>query len=216
MRHGKKFNHLGRKSAHRKAMLANMASSLIEHKRIRTTVAKAKALQKYIEPLVTKSKTDSTHSRRTIFRYLQSKDAVNELFREVAPKIGDRPGGYTRIIKLAPRLGDAAEMAYIELVDFNELMLAESKPKASGKKRSRRGGKKATDAPKAAPAADTKEEVEEVKAEAKAEEVAEETAEEVVEDEPEATAEAAEESTEENTEDSKEDDNNEEEKDDKA
>ncbi len=216
MRHGKKFNHLGRKSAHRKAMLANMASSLIEHKRIRTTVAKAKALQKYIEPLVTKSKTDSTHSRRTIFRYLQSKDAVNELFREVAPKVGDRPGGYTRIIKLAPRLGDAAEMAYIELVDFNELMLAESKPKASGKKRSRRGGKKATDATKAAPAADAKEEVEEVKAEAKAEEVAEETAEEVVEEAPEATAEAAEESTEENTEDSKEDDNNEEEKEDKA
>lgn len=216
MRHGKKFNHLGRKSAHRKAMLANMASSLIEHKRIRTTVAKAKALQKYIEPLVTKSKTDSTHSRRTIFRYLQSKDAVNELFREVAPKVGDRPGGYTRIIKLAPRLGDAAEMAYIELVDFNELMLAESKPKASGKKRSRRGGKKATDAPKAAPAADAKEKVEEVKAEAKAEEAAEEATEEVVEEAPEVTAEATEESTEENTEDSKEDDNNEEEKEDKA
>lgn len=221
MRHGKKFNHLGRKSAHRKAMLANMASSLIEHKRIRTTVAKAKALQKYIEPLVTKSKTDSTHSRRTIFRYLQSKDAVNELFREVAPKVGDRPGGYTRIIKLAPRLGDAAEMAYIELVDFNELMLAESKPKASGKKRSRRGGKKATDAPKAV--TEAKDKVEEVKAEAsasakatgdtqKAEESAEEATEEVVEEAPEATSEAKEESTE----DSKEDDNNEEEKEDKA
>ncbi|MGM0478636.1 MAG: 50S ribosomal protein L17 [Bacteroidota bacterium] len=138
MRHGKKFNHLSRKSAHRKAMLSNMACSLIEHKRIETTVAKAKALRVYIEPLLTKSKTDSTHSRRIVFRYLQSKDAVTELFREVAPKIGERPGGYTRIIRLGNRLGDNAEMCMIELVDFNELMTKEPKEKKT--RRSRRGG----------------------------------------------------------------------------
>jgi len=138
MRHGKKFNHLSRKSAHRKAMLSNMACSLIEHKRINTTVAKAKALRKYLEPLLTKSKTDSTQSRRVVFSYLQNKHAVSELFRDVAPKIADRPGGYTRIIRLGNRLGDNADMCFIELVDFNELMLKEAKPKKS--RRSRRSG----------------------------------------------------------------------------
>lgn len=141
MRHGKKFNHLSRKPAHRKAMLSNMACSLIEHKRINTTVAKAKALRMYIEPLLTKSKTDSTHSRRIVFKYLQSKDAVTHMFRDVAPKIADRPGGYTRIIRTGNRLGDNAEMCLIELVDFNELMLADTADKKTTR-RSRRGGKK--------------------------------------------------------------------------
>tara|TARA_B100000795_G_scaffold219405_1_gene173742 strand:+ start:1668 stop:2189 length:522 start_codon:yes stop_codon:yes gene_type:complete len=121
MRHGKKFNHLGRKVAHRKAMLANMACSLIEHKRINTTVAKAKALKQYVEPLITKGKEDSTHSRRVVFRYLKQKETIKELFGAVAAKIGDRPGGYTRIIKTGNRLGDNAEMCMIELVDFNEI-----------------------------------------------------------------------------------------------
>ena len=138
MRHGKKFNHLSRKSAHRKAMLSNMACSLIEHKRINTTVAKAKALRGYVEPLITKSKNDTTHSRRTVFGYLQNKDAVSELFREVAPKVADRPGGYTRIIRTGYRLGDNAEMCIIELVDFNELYSNEGKKKTT--RRSRRGG----------------------------------------------------------------------------
>ena len=119
MRHGKKFNHLGRQHSHREAMLSNMSSSLILHKRINTTVAKAKALRKYVEPLITRSKDDSTHSRRTVFSYLQNKLAVAELFREVAPKIADRPGGYTRIIRLENRPGDNAEMCMMELVDFN-------------------------------------------------------------------------------------------------
>ena len=118
MRHGKKFNHLGRKAAHRNAMLANMACSLIEHKRINTTVAKAKELKKYVEPLITRSKEDSTHNRRMAFRYLRNKNAVTELFREVSVKVGDRPGGYTRIIKTGTRLGDNAEMCLIELVEF--------------------------------------------------------------------------------------------------
>jgi large subunit ribosomal protein L17 len=144
MRHGKKLNHLGRKSAHRKAMLSNMACSLIEHKRISTTLAKAKALRVYVEPLITKSKTDSTHSRRTVFSYLGSKDAVSELFRDIAPKVAGRPGGYTRIIRTGFRLGDNAEMCMIELVDFNELMLNDT-TKKSTTRRSRRGG-----APKAA------------------------------------------------------------------
>lgn len=139
MRHGKKVNHLGRKSAHRKAMLSNMACSLIEHKRITTTLAKAKALRVYVEPLITKSKTDSTHSRRTVFSYLGSKEVVSELFRDVAPKVADRPGGYTRIIRLGYRLGDNAEMCMIELVDFNELMLNDTTKKSSTR-RSRRGG----------------------------------------------------------------------------
>ncbi len=140
MRHGKKLNHLSRKSAHRKAMLSNMACSLVEHKRIHTTVAKAKALRVYVEPLLTKSKTDSTHSRRIVFGYLQSKDTVTELFRDVAPKIADRPGGYTRIIRIGNRLGDNAEMCMIELVDFNELMLNADKPEKKTTRRSRRGG----------------------------------------------------------------------------
>ena len=140
MRHGNKVNHLGRKSAHRKAMLSNMACSLIQHKRINTTVAKAKALRGYVEPLMTKSKTDSTHSRRTVFSYLQSKEAVTELFREVAPRIAEREGGYTRIIRTGYRLGDNAEMCMIELVDFNEIYTNEKAKKTT--RRSRRGGKK--------------------------------------------------------------------------
>src|SRR5690606_1939602 len=120
MRHGKKFNHLGRTASHRNAMLANMATSLIKHKRITTTLAKAKALRKYVEPLITKSKDDTNHSRRTVFSYLQDKEAITILFREISEKVASRPGGYTRIIKLENRLGDNAEMAFIELVDYNE------------------------------------------------------------------------------------------------
>ena len=131
MRHGRKVNHLGRKAAHRKALMSNMASSLIIHKRIKTTVAKAKALRKYIEPLVTKSKTDTTHSRRVVFSYLQNKEAVKELFGEVRDKILDRPGGYTRILKIGNRLGDNAEMAMIELVDFNEFDSGKKAPAAA-------------------------------------------------------------------------------------
>jgi large subunit ribosomal protein L17 len=145
MRHGDKINNLGRTSAHRKAMLANMASSLILHKRITTTVAKAKALRLYVEPLLTKSKTDSTHSRRTVFAYLGNKEAVTTLFKDVATKIADRPGGYTRILKTGTRLGDNADMCFIELVDFNENMLAAKTP-AKKAKTSRRGGKKKADA----------------------------------------------------------------------
>ncbi|WHT40921.1 50S ribosomal protein L17 [Myroides sp. mNGS23_01] len=142
------MNHLGRKAGHRNSMLANMACSLIEHKRINTTVAKAKALKQYIEPLVTKSKTDDTHNRRVVFSYLRSKEAVTELFREVAQKVGDRPGGYTRIIKLGNRLGDNADMAMIEFVDFNEIY---NVAKKEAKKTTRRGRKKAetVDAPQA-------------------------------------------------------------------
>lgn len=135
MRHNKKFNHLGRKSAHRKAMLSNMATSLIMHKRIQTTLPKAKALKVYVEPLLTKSKEDTTHSRRTVFSYLQNKEAVTELFREVAPKIADRPGGYTRILRTGFRLGDNAEMCFIELVDYNENMLKEKAAKKAGRTR---------------------------------------------------------------------------------
>ncbi len=161
MRHGKKFNHLSRKTAHRKAMLANMACSLIEHKRINTTVAKAKALRQYVEPLITKSKEDTTHNRRIVFSNLRSKYAVSELFRDVAVKVGDRPGGYVRIIKLGNRQGDNADMAMIELVDYNEIY----SPKAAKKKKStrRRGGKKAktevevVETPQAAEKAETKE-----------------------------------------------------------
>ena len=142
MRHGKKFNHLGRKTAHRKAMLANMACSLVEHKRITTTVAKAKALRLFVEPILTKSKTDTTHNRRTVFRYLRNKYAVTEMFREVAPKIADRTGGYTRIIRTGNRLGDNAEMCLIELVDFNEIYGNDTEKKTT--RRSRRGGAKAT------------------------------------------------------------------------
>ena len=164
MRHNKKFNHLGRTASHRSAMLANMAISLIEHKRITTTVAKAKALKKYVEPLITKAKDDSTNSRRVVFSYLQNKEAIKTLFGEVAEKVGDRPGGYTRIIKLGTRQGDAAQVCFIELVDFDPDMA-----KDGGKKKTRRSRRSA--APKAeaaveAPAA------EEAKAEAPAEEAA--------------------------------------------
>ena len=135
MKHGKKVNHLGRKVAHRKSMLSNMASSLIEHKRISTTVAKAKALKQFVEPLITKSKNDTTHNRRLVFSALRNKYAVAELFRAIAQKVGDRPGGYTRVIKMGNRLGDNASMAMIELVDFNEVY---NKEKSSAKKSTRR------------------------------------------------------------------------------
>jgi len=164
MRHGKKVNHLSRQRGHRKAMLANMACSLIEHKRINTTVAKAKALKQFVEPLVTKSKEDTTHNRRIVFAYLRNKYAVTELFREVAAKVGDRPGGYTRIIKLGNRLGDNADMAMIELVDFNELYNITKKEEKKSTTRRSRSSKKAETAPaaeaapaKEAPAADTEE-----------------------------------------------------------
>ncbi len=153
MRHGKKVNHLGRKTAHRKAMLANMACSLIEHKRINTTVAKAKALKRFVEPLITKSKAENnqsvekgTHNRRIVFKYLRDKYAVTELFSGVSEKVGDRPGGYTRIIKLGNRLGDNADMAMIELVDFNEIYNAD-KAKKKTTRRSRRGGGAKTETP---------------------------------------------------------------------
>lgn len=178
MRHGKKVAHLGRTNTHRKAMLANMASSLIEHKRINTTVAKAKALKQFVEPLVTRSKEDTTHNRRVVFRALRNKYAVTELFRSVSEKVGDRPGGYTRIIKLGNRLGDNADMALIELVDFNEVYETD-KPK---KKKSRRRGAK-----KVAPA--------EVEAEVVADApVAEEAAPEAAAEAPDAEAAPAEES----------------------
>ena len=148
MRHNKAINHLGRKSGHRKALLANMATSLILNKRIVTTVAKAKALKMYVEPLITKSKDDSTHSRRVVFSYLKNKEAVSELFRTVAPKIADRPGGYTRVLKTGFRQGDGADMALIELVDFNEAALA-SAPKKAAKKSTRRSSKKTVEAPAA-------------------------------------------------------------------
>lgn len=155
MRHNKSFNHLGRQSGHRKAMLANMSCSLIQHKRIQTTVAKAKALQQYIEPIVTKSKEDTTASRRCVFSYLKNKEAVSELFRTIAPKIENRPGGYTRVLHTGFRKGDGSEMALIEFVDFNEAALA-SAPKAS-KKSTRRSSKKAAEAPAAeAPATEAK------------------------------------------------------------
>ncbi len=137
MRHGKKFNHLGRKTAHRKAMLANMACSLIEHKRINTTVAKAKALRQFVEPLITKSKDDTTHNRRIVFSYLRDKYAVTELFKEISVKVADRPGGYLRIIKLGNRQGDNAPMAMIELVDYNEIY----NPNGNKKKKSTRRGR---------------------------------------------------------------------------
>ena len=149
MRHNKAINHLGRKSGHRKALLANMANSLILNKRIQTTVAKAKALKMYVEPLITKSKEDTTHSRRVVFSYLKNKEAVTELFRTIAPKIADRPGGYTRVLKTGFRQGDGADMALIELVDFNEAALA-SAPKKAAKKTTRRSSKKAVEAAPAA------------------------------------------------------------------
>ena len=191
MRHGKKFNHLSRTASHRSAMLSNMATSLIMEKRISTTVAKAKALRKYVEPLITKAKSDTTHSRRVVFSYLQNKESVQTLFHEVADKIAQRPGGYTRILKTGNRLGDNADMCIIELVDFNEAMLTESKPE---KAKTRRGRRKSSDT-KTAPVAAAPEVVEEaVVEEAVVEEVVEEaTAEEAVVEEvvEEATAEEA-------------------------
>ena len=187
MRHGKKVNHLSRKKGHRRSLLSNMACSLIEHKSINTTLAKAKALRVYVEPLLTKSKTDSTHSRRTVFSYLQDKDVVAELFREVAPKIATRNGGYTRIIRTGYRLGDNAEMCMIELVDFNEVYTKEASTKTT--RRSRRGGKKTTSAETLVEEAVVEEAVE-----ATTEESVTEVAEEpVVEAAEEPTAEAAEE-----------------------
>lgn len=158
MRHGKKFNHLGRKTAHRKALLSNLASQLIIHKRITTTHAKAKELRKFVEPLITRSKTDTTHSRRIAFRYLRRKEAAKELFDVVSQKVGDRPGGYVRIIKMGSRFGDAAEVAMVELVDFNDTYTANEGKAKSSRRRRRRGGKKADTA---APEATTETAVEE-------------------------------------------------------
>jgi large subunit ribosomal protein L17 len=181
MRHKKSLNHLGRTASHRKSMLANMAASLILHKRIKTTTVKAKALRTYVEPLITKSKEDSTHSRRMVFSYLQDKEAVSELFREVSPKIIDRPGGYTRILKVGSRLGDNADMCIMELVDFNENMIA-AKEEADGKstRRRRRSTKKKTDEQPESLNTDVKgtdevvvEKSKEVKTEAKAKKTAE-------------------------------------------
>ena len=161
MRHGKKVNHLGRTSAHRKAMLQNMAISLIEHKRIFTTLAKAKAVRQFIEPLVTKSKDNTTHSRRVVFSYLQNKEAVKEIFDNISVKVGDRPGGYMRIVRTGWRKGDAADMAMIEFVDYNETYKAPKKGDASdsnaagGKRRRRRGGKSSTGAATATTTATT-------------------------------------------------------------
>ncbi len=150
MRHGKKFNHLKRKAGHRKALLSNLAAALIEHKRINTTLAKAKALRQYIEPLVTKGKNDTTHSRRVVFSYLQNKEAVKELFGPIAAKVGDRPGGYVRVIKTGFRHSDGAEMAMIEFVDFNEIYEAGKPQGGGGRRRRRRGGTGAATAATAA------------------------------------------------------------------
>lgn len=204
MRHRKKINHLGRKSQHRKAMLSNMASSLIMNKRIFTTLAKAKALRVYVEPLITKSKEDSTHSRRTVFSYLQDKQAVSELFREVSQKIADRPGGYTRILKTGFRKGDAAEMCFIELVDYNTNMLKTAEDETKKTRRSRRGKKSsATTAEK--PAAPVAEETtpEQPEAEVKEEVKAEASAEETTETPADETSETPEASKEEKEEDNK-------------
>lgn len=147
MRHGKKFNHLGRKAAHRKAMLSNMACSLIDHKRINTTVAKAKALKQYVEPLITKAKNDSTHSRRVVFSYLRQKETIKELFGAVSTKVGDRPGGYTRIIKTGNRLGDNAEMCMIELVDFNDVYTNGKETKKTKTRRRKKTSSKVEETP---------------------------------------------------------------------
>lgn len=160
MRHRKKFNHLGRKAGHRKAMLSNMANSLIKHKRIATTTAKAKALKMYVEPLITKSKEDTTHNRRIVFSYLQDKEVVSTLFREVSEKVANRPGGYTRILKTGNRLGDNAEMCIIELVDFNENMLTAKEEKKKTSRRSRRKKSTAAQTEEVAPKAEGTEESE--------------------------------------------------------
>jgi len=188
MRHGKRINHLGRTASHRKAMLSNMATSLIKHKRITTTLAKAKALRQYVEPLITKSKNDTTHSRRTVFSYLQDKDAVTILFREVSEKVANRPGGYTRIIKLENRAGDNAEMAFIELVDYNEVYKKDGAAAIERKSTRRRGGKKKSGAD-AVEAVVEEVAVEEPKVEAQDEPVAEAAGDEAVVDEAAATTE---------------------------
>lgn len=169
MRHNKKFNHLGRTADHRAALLANLAVALIQHKRITTTLAKAKALKKYVEPLITRSKNDTTNSRRVVFRYLQNKEAVTELFKEISVKVADRPGGYTRVIKLGTRQGDAAQIAFIELVDYNENMAKSPKAEAKKTRRSRRSAKKADASVAEAPVAEASETKENAAEEAKAE-----------------------------------------------
>ena len=189
MRHGKKINHLSRTAPHRKAMLSNMASSLIMHKRIVTTVAKAKALRKYVEPLITRAKEDSTHSRRMVFRYLQNKESVNELFNDISERVTNRDGGYTRILKTGNRLGDNASMCVIELVDYNESLLKEAKPKKSKTRRSRRGKSGAAGASAAVVAEEAVEET--VEAVEEKQEVEEET--EAVVDEAQEVAESKEE-----------------------
>lgn len=200
MRHGKKIAHLGRTASHRKAMMANLASSLIEHKRINTTVAKAKALKKFVEPLITKAKSDTTHNRRVVFSALRNKYAVSELFRDIAEKVADRPGGYTRIIKVGSRLGDNASMALIELVDFNDTYVTE---KPTKKRSRRRGGKKKAETAPAASEADIAEDVvEEVTEEVAAPETEEVAVEETpTEEESEEETKAADPATEEVTED---------------
>ena len=200
MRHGKKIAHLGRTASHRKAMMANMASSLIEHKRINTTVAKAKALKKFVEPLITKAKSDTTHNRRVVFSALRNKYAVSELFRDIAEKVADRPGGYTRIIKVGSRLGDNASMALIELVDFNDTYVTE---KPTKKRSRRRGGKKKAETAPAASEADIAEDVvEEVTEEVAAPETEEVVVEETpIQEESEEETKAADPETEEVTED---------------
>lgn len=200
MRHGKKIAHLGRTASHRKAMMANMASSLIEHKRINTTVAKAKALKKFVEPLITKAKIDTTHNRRVVFSALRNKYAVSELFRDIAEKVADRPGGYTRIIKVGSRLGDNASMALIELVDFNDTYVTE---KPTKKRSRRRGGKKKAETAPAASEADIAEDVvEEVTEEVAAPETEEVAVEETpIQEESEEETKAADPATEEVTED---------------
>ena len=211
MRHGKKFNHLGRKTAHRKAMLSNMACSLIEHKRIKTTVAKAKALRKFVEPLITKSKTDTTHSRRIVFSHLRQKEVVTELFGDVASKVATRNGGYTRILRTGNRLGDNAEMCFIELVDYNETYVTD-KPKKKAKSTRRSGGaKKVSDATPAVEEAVVVEEttseeivVEETKTEEEVAETTDALAAEVVAEE---TSEAIEEISEVKEEETKEENN---------
>ena len=200
MRHGKKIAHLGRTASHRKAMMANMASSLIEYKRINTTVAKAKALKKFVEPLITKAKSDTTHNRRVVFSALRNKYAVSELFRDIAEKVADRPGGYTRIIKVGSRLGDNASMALIELVDFNDTYVTE---KPTKKRSRRRGGKKKAETAPAASEADIAEDVvEEVTEEVAAPETEEVAVEETpIQEESEEKTKAADPATEEVTED---------------
>lgn len=200
MRHGKKIAHLGRTASHRKAMMANLASSLIEHKRINTTVAKAKALKKFVEPLITKAKSDTTHNRRVVFSALRNKYAVSELFRDIAEKVADRPGGYTRIIKVGSRLGDNASMALIELVDFNDTYVTE---KPTKKRSRRRGGKKKAETAPAASEADIAEDVvEEVNEEVAAPETEEVAVEETpIQEESEEETKSADPATEEVTED---------------